>query len=87
VRNTGELAATITEISVKPLTFGIDENGPEHACYGDIEKAKSTVTPKDETAKQILPKRSSEISAVFNLPNQPSASSSESRCHSPTKTL
>jgi hypothetical protein len=29
VRNPGELTATITQVSVKPLTVGIEENGPE----------------------------------------------------------
>src|SRR5579863_5479422 len=38
VKNTGELTATVTQVAIKPLTFGVEENGSEHACYEDIVK-------------------------------------------------
>lgn len=69
VTNTGELTATMTEVSVKPLTAGIDENGPGRVCYADILKAVPLVTPHEGTAAVILPKRSRPIVAMLRPPN------------------
>jgi hypothetical protein len=69
VRNNGDLTATITEISVKPLTEGIAENGPEHSCYADILKAVPVITPQEGPTAIILPKRSGPIEGLLSLPS------------------
>ena len=68
VTNTGELAATITEVSVSPLTLGIDENGPDRTCYADIIKAVPVTTPNEGIAEVILRARSRPIVALLDLP-------------------
>jgi hypothetical protein len=68
-RNTGELTATITKISVKPLTEGIDENGPEHSCYEDILKAVAVITPQEGPTAIILPKHAPPMVALLSLPS------------------
>jgi hypothetical protein len=68
VRNTGDLTATMIEVSTRPLTLGFDENGPDKICYADILNAKPLVTRSEDTPEIILHSHNHPIVASFSLP-------------------
>ena len=68
VRNTGDLTATMIEVSTRPLTLGFDENGPDKICYADILSAKPLVTRSEGTPEIILHSHNHPIVASFSVP-------------------
>lgn len=67
LQNTGDLQGWLTQVTVRPLTGEVLENGPDHKCYEDIGNARAipSQVSKMDTA---LPKRSTPFVAIFNFP-------------------